>query len=170
MLDIPNFFQVIAQIGVAVVGFSGLIVSMRKAPDTLTREQKFRLRILLLLAFGAVFMSLLPELLVFCGAAPDTVWKLCTLTVCVYFTVFMAWWMIASAKIRLVEPRVFRRFAYFRMAAGHVLFILMPAAFLVSVVKSGVAAFAIGLTSYLVHSAQQFTRMLFVSAKSDVPA
>ena len=167
-MDIPNFFQVVAEIGVAIAGFSGLIVSLRKASGPLTTVQKFRLRILLLMAFGAMFLSLLPELLVFCGAAPSTVWKLCSLTLCVYSVVFMVWWVAASARIKKAEPQIFNRFAYFRMAAGHGLVIVLQVAFLASFVDSGIAVFAIGLAWYLLHSAQQFTRMLFVHAKSDV--
>ena len=166
-MDIPSFFQVIAEIGVAIAGFSGLIVALRKAPGPLTTVQKYRLRILLLLAFGAMFLSLLPELLVFCGTAPSTIWKLCSLALCVYSIVFLAWWIPASAQTKKAEPRIFNRFAYFRMAAGHGLVILLQTAFLASFVESGIAVFAIGLTWYLVHSAQQFTRMLFVHAKSD---
>jgi hypothetical protein len=117
-----------------------------------------------------MFLSLLPELILFAGAMPDAVWKLCSLTLCVYSIVFLGWWISVSLEIWRADPKIFSRFAFIRMATGHVLCILVQVAFLASIFDSGMGAFAIGLVWYLMHSAQQFTRMLFVPTRSDVAA
>jgi hypothetical protein len=60
---IPDSLQTIAEISIAFAGFTGLVVAMRKNEGPLTPVQKYRLQILLSLAFGAMFLSLLPDLL-----------------------------------------------------------------------------------------------------------
>ena len=65
----PQSLQVIAEVSIAFAGFSGLIVALRKRGGPLTDIQKLRLGVLLGLAFGALFLALLPELLQFSGTS-----------------------------------------------------------------------------------------------------
>jgi hypothetical protein len=55
------------------------------------------------------------------------------------------------------------------MAAGHSVVVLVQLAFLISIFDiQGPAAYLVGLIWYLFHSAQQFTRMLYVRPKADL--
>lgn len=168
-MEIPGYFQTIAEIGVAIAGFSGLVVSLRKDFGPLRGVEKFRLQLLLLLALGAMFLSLLPELLASFGVQGEGLWRLGSFTVLVYSAMFVTWWIVGSVRVSRVEPEIFNWFAYARMSAGHLLVVLLQLAFLLSLFGiSGQAAFSAALIWYLLHASQQFTRMLFIRARSDL--
>lgn len=162
-MALPEYLQTIAEISIGLAGFSGLVVALRKNPGPLTDVQKFRLQILLMLAFGAMFLSLLPELLLSFGFATDALWKLSSVCLTLYSLFFLYWWIAASRRIRVFNSEIFNRAAFARMTAGHVAVILAQLAFLFSILDiAGVAAYFLGLVWYLLHGAQQFARMLFV--------
>ena len=73
-MEFHGSLQIIAEIGLGLAGFSGLIVALRKDVGPLTAVQKYRLQILLSLAFGAMFLSFLPKLLFSFGTDPQDVW------------------------------------------------------------------------------------------------
>ena len=168
-MEIPGSLQTIAQIGVTFAGFSGLIVAFRKDSGPLTRVHKYRLQVLLSLSFGAMFLSLLPELLLAFGAADETVWRSSSVVLSLYSVVFLIWWIRASLQLKSTDPGIFDWFAISRMAAGHSVVVLVQLAFLISIFDiQGPAAYLVGLIWYLFHSAQQFTRMLYVRPKADL--
>ena len=168
-MDIPDSLQTVADIGVALAAFSGLIVVLRKDTGPLTPVQKYRLQILLLLAFGATFLSLLPELLLTFGITTDGLWWICNAVLTVYSFVFLAWWVSRSRQIRPADPGIFNRNAFIRMIVGHAIVLALQIAYLSSATElNGAAVFLAGLFWYLLHSVQQFTRMLFIRSKSDL--
>lgn len=169
MMEIPGYLQTMAEIGVAIAGFTGLIVALRRDAGPLKGVQKYRLQVLLLLSLGAMFLSLLPEMLATFGMQGERLWWLSCLVALVYSVIFVSWWITASIRIKVIEPAIFNWFVFSRMCGGHVLVILLQLAFLFSVVEvSGAAAFSVALIWYLLHAAQQFTRMLFIRARSDL--
>jgi hypothetical protein len=168
-MDTPGLLQTIANIGVAIAGFSGLVVTLRKGAGPLTSVQKYRLQILLSMALGAMFLSLLPELLLSFDIPAVSTWRMASAVLCLYSVLFLIWWIIASLQIKKIDPEIFNWYAYARIVTGHLAIVLLQLAFLFSVFDpTPVAAFSTGLIWYLLHAAQQFTRMLFFRAKSDV--
>ncbi|MDH3468341.1 MAG: hypothetical protein OES26_20960 [Gammaproteobacteria bacterium] len=162
-MEFHGSLQVIAEIGIGLAGFSGLIVALRKNAGPLTAVQKYRLQILLSLAFGAMFLSLLPELLFSFGSDPQDVWRLSSACLSIYSILFLIWWIRESLYIKDANPELFNWFAYSRMVAGHVVIILMQLSSVFSIFDfADDASYVVALIWYLLHSAQQFTRMLFV--------
>ena len=106
-MDIPQSLQIIAEISIGLAGFSGLIVAFRKDAGPLTNVQKYRLQILLALAFGAMFLALLPELLHYMGVPPDRLWGLAALVLSCYSVVFLIWWITASYRLKASVPGIF---------------------------------------------------------------
>jgi hypothetical protein len=168
-MEIPGLFQTFAEIGVAIAGFSGLIVSLRKDVGPLKGVQKFRLRLLLNLSLGAMFLSLLPELLVLMDVDAQNLWTWCSIAALSYSIAFILWWIVASMRIYRVEPEIINWTAFSTMSAGHLIVILVLVSFLFG--WTGLAdssAFSIALIWYLIHAAQQFIRMLFIPTRSDL--
>ncbi len=162
-MDTPDSLQTIAEIGIAFAGFSGLIVALRKNTGPLTAVDKYRLQTLLALAFGAMFLSLLPETLQHFGTPVQIIWPLASTTLSVYSIVFMFWWIAMSRRIMRSVPEIFNWFAISRMVAGHVLVVLLQLAVIFSLLQEiGIGAYITALIWYLLHAAQQFARMLFV--------
>ncbi len=165
-MEIPQSLQVIAEIGIGLAGFSGLIVAFRKDAGPLTNVQKYRLQVLLALAFGAMFLALLPELLHYMGVPPDRLWTLAALVLSCYSAVFIIWWITASHRLKASVPEIFNWFAFSRMAAGHVIVIILQLAVIFSLLdEQSPGAYLAALIWYLLHAVQQFTRMLFVQPK-----
>jgi hypothetical protein len=162
-MHIPQSLQTIAEISIAFAGFSGLIVALRKKVGPLTEIEKYRLQILLTLAFGAMFLSFLPEVLESLGIGEHDTWVYAGSALFVYSAIFLVWWIYASRRFVRAFPEIFHWSAFFRMAAGHVAVMLLQVSAIFSlVVDKGAAVFVIALVWYLVHAAQQFARMLFV--------
>lgn len=165
-MDTPESLQTIAEIGVAFAGFSGLIVALRKSAGPLTEVQKYRLQVLLSLAFGAMFLSFVPELLYDFGASSAEIWVLSSIVLSIYSVLFLAWWLTASLRIKTTVPEIFNWFALSRMAIGHVVVVFLQLAVVFSLLEqSSAGAYSAALIWYLIHAAQQFTRMLFVQPR-----
>ena len=165
-MDMPQSLQTIAEISIAFAGFSGLIVSRRQSSGPLTGLEKFRLQILLALAFGAMFLSFLPEILQnFADPARD-IWACAAVALVMYSVGFLGWWTVASRRYARDYPEIFNWYAFMRMFTGHVAIIGLQLAALFSLLEDkGAVAYVSGLTWYLLHAAQQFARMLFVQPK-----
>ena len=162
-MQIPDSLQTIAEISIAFAGFSGLIVALRRDTGPFTDLEKYRLQILLTLAFGAMFLSLLPEILKELGFQGDSGWVLASSVHLVYSSVFLVWWLYTSRGFAKIYPEVFNRFAYLRMVTGHVVVIVLLFAVVFSAFEErGAAIYQVGLVWFLIHAAQQFARMLFV--------
>jgi hypothetical protein len=169
-MEIPQVLQTVSEISIAFAGFSGLVVALRKNPGPLTNVQKYRLRVLLALAFGAMFLSMLPELLMNAGASPQKVWIYSSALAVMYSGVFLAWWLIASRRMMRLVPEIFSWFAVSRMATGHLAAIILLLATIASLFKENAsAAYIAALIWYLMHAAQQFSRMLFIQPRNDGP-
>ncbi len=167
-MEIPQLLQTISEISIAFAGFSGLVVALRKSPGPLTNIQTYRLRVLLGLAFGAMFLSMLPELLMSAGIPPQQLWVYSSAVALIYSMVFIAWWLLASRRIMKFVPEIFSGSAVSRMAAGHVAIILLLVATTASLFgDNSSAAYMTALIWYLMHAAQQFSRMLFIQPKSE---
>ncbi len=159
----PQSLQVIAEVSIAFAGFSGLIVALRKRGGPLTDIQKFRLRVLLGLAFGALFLALLPELLQLLGMTSSGLWRWACAIALLYSVVFVTFWTLSSWRFRRSVPEIFDSRAYARMAIGHA----VVAGLLLGVIASLIEQRAPGvylaaLIWYLIHAAHQFVRMLFI--------
>jgi hypothetical protein len=162
-MHIPQSLQTIAEISIAFAGFSGLIVALRKSTGPLTEVEKYRLQILLILAFGAMFLSFLPEVLENLGLDAHDTWLYAGSALCLYSFVFLVWWIYESRRFMRAFPEVFHWGAFSRMAVGHVAIILLQLSTIFSfVADKGEVAYVISLIWYLIHAAQQFARMLFV--------
>lgn len=167
-MDTANLLQTIAEVSIAFAGFSGLIVSFRKRPGPLTPVHKFRLRVLLALAFGALFLSFLPGSLRAYGVAEATVWIACCMVFVLYSLIFNVWLTVNAVRTAREAPEIFDWFAYTRMVAGHAVLIGVQVAVLISGhIDLGPAAFLSGLIWFLLHAVQQFCRILFVRVASE---
>lgn len=162
-MQAPESLRIIAEISIALAGFSGLVAAFRKQQGPLSAIEKYRMQVLLALAFGAMFLSFIPELLMDSGIDTTKVWPYASSVVILYSGVFVYWWISASKRIARVAPEIFSWYAFARMVAGHVIVVLLLIAVITfSLDVRGAAAYVVSLIWYLMHAAQQFARMLFV--------
>ena len=160
---IPDSLQTIAEISIGLAGFSGLIVALRKSTGPLTDVQKYRLRILFAMTFGAMFLSLLPDLLLNFHVPDDRIWFDSSTTMFTY-SLFFVIWMIAGARhVAKVAPEIFDWMVFSLLTAGHIIVLLLQLAVMTGFIEGRApGAYSLGLIWYLIHAAQQFVRMLFI--------
>jgi hypothetical protein len=164
---IPDSLQTIAEISIGLAGFSGLVVALRKDPGPLDDIQKYRLRILFSLSFGAMFLSLLPDTLVNFGVPEARVWFDSSAAMFGYSLLFVLWWLLSSRRVAKVAPEIFNWRAFSTMASGHTIVLILQLAVMLGFLEGRApGVFGLGLIWYLVHSAQQFVRMLFIQPRS----
>lgn len=163
---IPESLQTISEISIGLAGFSGLVVALRKDAGPLNDIQKYRLRILFSLSFGAMFLSLLPDTLVSFGVPDERLWFNSSAAIFSYSFLFIAWWIMSSRHMAQVAPEIFNWAAFSTMAAGHTIVLLLQLAVMLGLLESRApGVISLGLIWYLIHAAQQFVRMLFIQPK-----
>ena len=165
----PDAFQTVAEVAIALAGFSGLLVAFRKSAGPLSNVQKFRMRILFALSFGALFLSLLPAIILNLGVSEDRLWAYSSLAMSIYSGYFLAWWLYSSRRTAKKYPEIFDRWVFATMTTGHILILVLQLLVVFAFIDSGHAGiFLIGLAWYLINASQQFVRMLFIQPQ-EVP-
>jgi len=160
---IPDSLQTIAEISIGLAGFSGLIVALRKNPGPLTDVQKYRLKILFAMTFGAMFLSLLPDLLLNFRVPDTRIWFDSSAAMFGYSLLFVIWMVAGARRIARVAPEIFDWPVFSLLTAGHVIVLLLQLAVMKGFIEGRApGAYSLGLVWYLIHAAQQFVRMLFI--------
>ena len=163
MSAIPDWFQTIAEIGIGLAGFSGLVVALRRNPGPLTYVQKYRIRVLFAMSFGAVLLALFPYLLAEIGVASPALWRICSLAMVGWSVMFATWWIGRSFQVRDSAPEIFQWHVFTTMAVGHLINLSLQVALTFGAIESRLPGiFGCGLMWYLIHASQQFARMLFI--------
>ena len=168
MADSTDLFLILAQIGVALAGFSGLVVVLRKETGPLSEVHKYRMRVLFGMSFGAVFLSITPDAIENLGVPSREAWRWSAAIFSAYSIIFLLQWQLSSRRIAKTSPEIFSRLVFSALTVGHTIVLLLQ----LSVVfgfwgDRSVGIFGIGLIWYLIHAAQQFVRMLFVPPRLD---
>ena len=160
---IPDSLQTIAEISIGLAGFSGLVVALRKDSWPLDDVQKYRLRILFSLSFGAMFLSLLPDTLMSFSVPDERIWFDSSAAIFAYSFLFITWWIRSSRQIARIVPEIFNWRAFSTMATGHTIILLLQLAVMLGLLENRApGVITLGLIWYLIHAAQQFVRMLFI--------
>ena len=81
----PNFegLQLIAEIAVAIVGFSAILIALSRSSGVFSDPDNFRVLLLTYSAFGAMFGGLLP-FGIFSINDADLSWKIICWSICLY--------------------------------------------------------------------------------------
>lgn len=163
---IPDSLQTIAEVSIGLAGFSGLVVALRKDSGPFDDVQKYRLRLLFSLSFGAMFLSLLPDTLLSFGVPDKRVWFDSAAAIFTYSFLFMAWWIMSSRRVARVAPEIFDWRAFSAMATGHTIIVLLQLAIMLGFLEGRApGVISLGLIWYLFHAVQQFVRMLFIQPR-----
>ena len=118
------------------------------------------------LSFGAIFLSFLPELLFRFGVSANSIWRLSSACLSLYSLLFLIWWFTRTSAVKKSNPEIFTWAVFWAVASAHILIVFVQFAYVFSIFDiADAAAFSLALIWYLVHSAHQFVRMLFIQPK-----
>jgi hypothetical protein len=105
-MESQAFLVAIAQIAVALAGFSGLVVATRgSSPSGWATRDIWGLAGMFGASLGALFLALLPIILFFLRIAPDVVWTVASAFMAVFMIVFAITMALSSRRLsRKGEP------------------------------------------------------------------
>ena len=99
-MENQGFLLAIAQIAVALAGFSGLVVATRGAsPRGWTRRDNWSLAGMFGASLGALFLALLPILLFFLRLRPEVVWTVASVFMAAFMVVFALTMTLSSRRL-----------------------------------------------------------------------
>ena len=157
-----GILSTIAEIALALAGFSGIVVAFTREPGQLTDLESYRLTLLFGPSLGAVFLALLPWALSHSGLEGEEIWRLASGIMAAY-TVVLVCRLIGPTRRFLREARdIFDLRLLIPIALGHVVNGGVQAANALGGfgIRSQ-AVFVWGLLWLVFHAAHQFSRILF---------
>ena len=156
----------VAEIGIALAGFSGLVVVLRKNTGPLNEIEKFRMSVLLAAAFGAMFLALLPAALQHLGFTDDTLWRTSSAFLVIFSIAFVIGWVMSSRRFFSVAREIFSVPAFSLMTFGHLINLTLQLSVTLGLWEGRSAGiYLLGLLWLLAHASQQFVRMLFIQPR-----
>lgn len=153
----------ISELALALAGFSGIVMVFGRRKDTPIAFEGYRIKMLLLASFGAMFLALTPMVFHHLGLTEPALWIVSNLLMGLFSFLLLAVFWNPTRRYMRERPNMFYRPLLFALLAGYVLNIsgqLITAAGVVPLSRSGI--FLVGLYWLLMHSAIQFARLLFV--------
>jgi len=166
-LESLETFTTIAEIGIAIAGFSGLVVVLRKNSGPLNAIEKYRMSVLLATAFGAMFLALLPSTLQHLGLAGDIIWRTSSAFLTAFTFAFVVGWVLSSRRFFNVAREIFSVPAFSLMTVGHLANLVLQLSLTLGLWRdSRPGVYMLGLVWLLAHASQQFVRMLFIQPKA----
>jgi len=157
----------IAEIGIALAGFSGLVVVLRRNAGPLNEIEKYRMSVLLATAFGAMFLALLPAALQQLDLADDILWRTSSAFLATFSFAFILGWVLSSRRFFHVAREIFSVPAFSLMAIGHLINVGLQLSVTLGLWgDASPGVYLLGLVWLLAHASQQFVRMLFIQPRS----
>jgi hypothetical protein len=111
-LEFQESLATIAQIGIALAGFSGLVVVLRKNEGALNAIERYRMSVLLSTAFGAMFLSLLPDAMDHLGYQGEVLWRTSSALLFIFSAIFLLTWILSSRRFFRVARELFNLRAF----------------------------------------------------------
>lgn len=163
-----ELFMGIAQLGLGLAGFSGVVVSFGGS-SRMDEVVMFRLGVLLAPAFGAVFQSLLPPILAGAGLSDQTVWRISAATLAIGSIIFLSWLIDQGRRWRPRYPIFFHPVLYLGVRIGYIINVVLQVAMAAGLWGSAAEGiYTAGLSWLLLHGSLQFARLLFVRPRLDL--
>lgn len=153
----------IAEVGLGLTGFTGILVALGRSPEVYSRPEVLRLLLLLVSSLGAVFLALFPLALHECGIGEPLCWRLSSALLAFFTAVSLASLGHQIQRHRAEFGRLFSA-TVFRVVAGGSL--AAVAAQIANLAGLGAlpraGPFLFGLLWLLFVASIQFIRILFV--------
>lgn len=160
---VAELLVAVAQLALGVAGFSGIAMYFKRKPGRLTELEVYRIAILFLNSFAAMFISLVPFPLQAFGFSNAVVWRTCSALLAVFELAFLAYYIPRSQRYWRKVPELFSRRSMVLTYTGTFVNLAAQAANALGLAGGRHAAiFMVGTVWLLFHATFQFGRILFV--------
>jgi hypothetical protein len=157
-----EIFTTIAQLGMAVTGFSGIAIAFNRQPGRLGEFEAFRVSILFANSLAAVFLSLIPFAFFYLGWSEETIWRTASGVFVLFEAAFIASHVPPARRFLGTHRELFNLKLLAFVTSGHVVNAIAQMYNALGLAKTQLAIFIFGLLWVLFHSAFQLGRILFV--------
>jgi hypothetical protein len=157
----------VAQLAVAVTGFSGIAIAFNRHPGRLSDWEAFRVLILFANSFAAIFLSLGPFAFFYLGWSESAIWRTSS-GLCALFEIIFLCTLTGPTRKMLRDHRQLFNMALFGfMVSGHALNTVLQLSNTFGLAGSRyLAVFIFGVLWLLFQSVFQFGRILFVQPET----
>jgi hypothetical protein len=153
----------IAEVGLGLAGFTGILVVLGQGPESFSRPAILRLLLLLVSSLGAMFLALLPFTLQESGVGSAACWRLSSALLAAFTSLALACLGYQFQRHRGEFGGAFSRTVFVVVATGSVAVVALQ---LVNVFGRGAfprsGPYLVGLLWLLFVASIQFVRILFV--------
>ena len=162
-MDTTRFLLSLAQMALAIAGFSGILIAFIRTPGKLTDLERYRLQWLFGPSFGAMFLALLPTTFQVVDLPASLAFRIASGALAAFTVIWYASQIGPTRRHLRETPAIFQRRTLYGLAAGHV----VSAAFQTTAAAGAwgdrvEGIFACGIVWLLFTAAYQFSRILFV--------
>src|SRR5262245_36853592 len=162
---------VVAQLALGVAGFSGIAMYFKRRPGPLSEIEIYRIAILFLNSFAAMFSALVPFPLLAFGLSNVATWRTGSALVAVYELLFFLYYLPHSLRYRKRFPTLFNRYSLVLTYGGGFANLALQSASALGLAGTRYAAiFMVGTLWLLFHATFQFGRILFVQPELEQAA
>jgi hypothetical protein len=153
----------VAQLGVAITGFTGIAIAFNRHPGRLGEFEAFRVSILFSNSLAGVFLALLPFAFFYLGWSEQQIWRTLSGAFAIFELIFLTTHFPPARRFSREYPESFNFKLLMLVTIGHVLNGIAQTCNALGITKAaGLPVFIFGLLWVLFHSAFQFGRILFV--------
>ena len=155
LLELLGTFETVAQIAIALTGFTGVVVALGRRELGWSPTDKFLLQALVYWSLGTTFLAFVPAGL--SGFPPDTAWRLAHFTFVIFHATVFAWYFHQARRHAFPVSTV----GHFTVVVG--LGILLAEASVVAglVLRAAPYLYLLALLWFLYLAATMFIAMVF---------
>ena len=106
-MEMTESLTTFAELAIALAGFAGLLTAFQKKQITWSDQERFRIRMLLMVCFGIMAFALMPKVFVDGAIAQELMWRVLTVgwsLFAIYLCVSLIWRIVAR-KVELAMPK-----------------------------------------------------------------
>jgi len=156
----------VAQLGVAITGFTGIAIAFNRHPGRLGEFEAFRVSILFSNSLAGVFLALLPFAFFHLGWSEPLIWRTMSGAFAIFEVIFLTTHFPLARRFSREYPESFNFKLLMMVTIGHVLNGIAQTLNAVGITNAELSVFIFGLLWVLFHSAFQFGRILFVQPET----
>ena len=166
-MEATEVLTLIAEIGIALAGFTAVVTVVGRPPGPLSALEAFRLSQLLALSLGAVALALLPLGLYHLGIDAPRLWQISSAAMAILGAGLLLGHVYSTRRFLRGAPGFFNRILVTTLVLTHIGNIGLQIAHALGAVRpASPGVFLIGLYFYVIHGGLMFVRVIFIRSKT----
>ena len=165
-MDPSETLSTVAEVGLGLAGFTGVLVVLGRQPGRFSPAESFRLAVLLVGSLSALFLSLVPLVLRDFGLAGANLWRVSSGVMLASVVCSGAFLARPVARFRVSKSEAYSPWVLGSLTSGALIVLVLQVVNLTGLLwPTGPGAYSFGLLFLLAGGVVQFVRILFVRSE-----